>query len=258
MKTLKESVAYAMDIPEQELLPFLPYILQDFWGLGSDPDAIIDMARKHLISRQNIKVLDPGCGKGFASIKVAKTLGYTCYGIDAIPEFIDYAVAKATEYNVSSLCKFEVGNIRVKIRNLKDFDIIILGSVGQVFGNYYETLKTLDHCLNDNGLIIIDDGYIEDDSGFDHPQVLKKQEVLNLIDKAGMSLIDEVTVRNNSSVFENYETEFVNIERRCQELIIQHPEKADMFYNYIKTQREEYDYLKSGITCSTMVIKRKG
>jgi len=41
MKTIEETIAAAMDITEKELLPFLPYILQDFWEIGADPDTII-------------------------------------------------------------------------------------------------------------------------------------------------------------------------------------------------------------------------
>jgi hypothetical protein len=36
MKSLEESVKAAMDVTDKELLPYLPYILQDFWEMGSD------------------------------------------------------------------------------------------------------------------------------------------------------------------------------------------------------------------------------
>jgi ubiquinone/menaquinone biosynthesis C-methylase UbiE len=257
MKTLEETVTIAMDIKEKELLPFLPYILQDFWEIGADPDIIVYLIKKHNKEHSNHRVLDLGCGKGPVSVKIAKGFGFECLGIDAIPEFIDFAKEKANEYKVSNLCKFEVGDIREEIKNLKNFDIIILGAIGQVLGNYYETLKILDNCLHKNGLIIIDDGYIEDESCFNHPQVLKRQELLTQIEKSGMILIDEIIAREDVKVIEEYETEFVNLERRCQELIAQYPEKASIFLNYIKTQSEEYDYLKSEIIGSTMVLKRK-
>ncbi len=47
MKTVEESVVTAMDGSDKELYPFLPYILQDAWELGADPDTIIGLVRKH-------------------------------------------------------------------------------------------------------------------------------------------------------------------------------------------------------------------
>lgn len=64
------------------------------------------------------------------------------------------------EYRLSHLCSFETGDIRKKIKELNNFDIIILGAIGQVFGDYFTTLTILDRCLNQNGIIIIDDGLV--------------------------------------------------------------------------------------------------
>ena len=43
------------------------------------------------------------------------------------------------EYRLSHLCSFETGDIRKKIKELNNFDIIILGAIGQVFGDYFTT-----------------------------------------------------------------------------------------------------------------------
>ncbi len=258
MKTLEETITAAMDVSERELLPFLPYILQDFWELGADPDIMIRLIEKQFEGHKRLKVLDLGCGKGPVSVKIAKRLGYKCYGVDAIPDFIDYAIVKAKEYDVSGLCKFEVGDIREKIKHLKGFDIIILGAIGQVLGDYYTTLTTLDHCLTKDGIIIIDDGYIEDGSCFSHPQLIKKQELLKQISAAGMVLIDEAIAREDDKVIENYNMEYDRLEKRCRELIIQYPGKADLFSNYMKIQKEEYNNLKFRVVGSTMVLKREG
>ncbi len=257
MKTTDETVATAMDITEKELLPYLPYILQDFWEIGADPDTIIRLIEKHVYSDKRLKVLDLGCGKGPVSVKIANKFGYECYGIDAIPDFIEYAITKAKEYNVSALCKFEVGDIREKIKELNTFNIIILGAIGQVFGNYYATLTALDHCLSEEGIIIIDDGYIEDGSSFSHPQVLKKQEMQSQVNTAGMKIIDEIIALDDDKVPDNYDTEYENLEMRCRELMAQHPEKATLFADYIKTQQEEYNNLKLRVVGTTMVLKRK-
>jgi ubiquinone/menaquinone biosynthesis C-methylase UbiE len=88
MKTLEESVVTAMDGSDKELFPYLPYILQDLWEIGANPDTIIRLIAKYFSKYPDLKVLDLGCGKGAVSINIAKNLGCYCYGIDAVPDFL--------------------------------------------------------------------------------------------------------------------------------------------------------------------------
>ncbi len=256
MKTIEESILTAMDCTDSEILPYLPYILQDFWEIGSDPNVMIDLIKKHLLNIHNFNVLDLGCGKGVVSINIAKQMKCECYGIDAIPEFISFSTSKADEYGVGHLCNFEVGDIREKIKTLGKYDVIILGAIGQVFGDYFETLTRLNNNLKVGGIIIIDDGYIEDENSFKHDQVFSKSDLENQISNAGMQLIDEVNVSGDKNVTANYDTEYNNILIRCQELIVKQPDKAEIFINYCDQQKKEYENMKTDIKCSTMVIKR--
>lgn len=257
MKTIEESVLTAMDCTDSEILPYLPYILQDFWEIGSAPDAIISLIKKNIAADQLTKVLDLGCGKGAVSVNIAKQINCECYGIDAIPEFISFAASKADEYGVGNLCKFEIGDIREKVKTLGKYDVIVLGSIGQVFGNYYETLSILNNNLNKGGIIIIADGYIEDQSNFKHENVFSKSELKKQISDAGMELIDEIVANEDDSVATNYDTEYDNLSKRCQELSDKYPDKAEIFRKFINQQKNEYDKLKNQIICSTMAVKRK-
>lgn len=257
MRTVEESVLTAMDCTDSKILPYLPYILQDFWEIGSDPEVMITLIKKHQTNFNNLKVLDLGCGKGVVSINIAKQMNCKCYGIDAIPEFISFSKSKADEYGVSGLCTFEVGDIREKVKALGKYDVIILGAIGQVFGNYFETLTLLNNNLKDGGIIIIDDGYIEDESSFRHDYIFSKSDLKKQISDVGMQLIDEVNVSGDKNVTENYDTEYNNLLKRCQELIVKYPDKAEVFINYCDHQKKEYENMKNGITCSTMVVKRK-
>lgn len=256
MKTIEESVLTAMDCTDSEILHYLPYILQDFWEIGSDPDVMIYLIKKHQTNINTLKVLDLGCGKGVVSVNIAKQLNCECYGIDAIPEFISFSALKAVEYGVGNLCKFEIGDIREKVKMLGKFDVIILGAIGQVFGNYLATLTILNNNLKEGGIVIIDDGYIEDESSFKHEHVFIKSELKKQISDAGMQLIDEVVTREDASVGANYDTEYDNLLKRCQELSDKYPDKAEIFINYSNQQKNEYDNLKNEVTCSTMVVKR--
>lgn len=253
MKSLEESVVTAMDGTSTEIFPFLPYILQDFWEIGASPLNIIALIKKHMSGFSNLKVLDLGCGKGAVSVKIAEKFKCRCHGIDAIKEFIEEATQKAEEYNVASICKFEIADIRERIKELPGYDVIILGAIGPVFGNYYDTMITLLPHLNINGIVIIDDAYIDDSSTFDHPLILKRTVLINQLQEAGMTLVDETEVNEP----EEYDKEYDYVQQRCRELMQKYPEKIQLFEDYIKKQREEYDILENKVICPTMVIKRQ-
>jgi ubiquinone/menaquinone biosynthesis C-methylase UbiE len=255
MKTIEECVVIAMDGSDKEIFSFLPYILQDLWEIGADPGAIIRLIKKYCNNISELKVLDLGCGKGAVSVKVSQELGCACYGIDAIPEFIEFAKHKATEFKVSHLCKFETGDIRESVKELSNYDVVILGAIGPVFGDYLSTLSTLSKCINENGIFIIDDGYINDESDFIHPLMYKKSDILQQLEKAGMQLVED-DIMDNEYIKYSDDYIFENIKRRCNELIEQYPHKQRLFLNYISKQEVENDVLENKVIGTTMVIKK--
>ena len=62
--TVEESVVMAMDGTSSNLFPFLPYIFQDLWEIGTSPEIVLTLVKKHTTDYSNLKVLDLGCGKG--------------------------------------------------------------------------------------------------------------------------------------------------------------------------------------------------
>lgn len=256
MKPIQESVVAAMDGQDIGLYPFLPYILQDLWEIGANPEAIIKLIKKHATGYTALKILDLGCGKGAVSVKLSGALRCKCHGIDAIPEFIAFAIQKADEYNVDHLCTFKTGDIRIKVNGLYNYDIIILGAIGPVFGDYYSTLTTLSTCINKNGMFIIDDGYIENNSKYSHPLILKKNIILQQINMAGMELIDD-DIMHSGYIKNSNDAIFYKMKRRCYELMEKYPDKQNLFLNYVKKQEEENYTLENKVTGTTMVIKRK-
>lgn len=253
MKTLEESIAIAMDGGRNSsIVPFLPYILQDLWEIGTPPGVVIDLIRKHCNDYAHLHVLDLGCGKGAVCVKLAEALQCNCYGIDGIPEFIETSKLKAKEYGVDALCYFETDDIRERINDVDKFDVIILGAIGQVFGDYHDTLIILSAHLKEQGIIIINDAYIEDASTYQHPGVLPHREVMRQIGQAGMEMIDESTEATDA-----YADEFENLHKRCRELIAKYPDKASLFEDFIHTQAGEYLALENDIVGSIMVVKKK-
>jgi hypothetical protein len=231
ISTVEESVVMAMDGTGSNLFPYLPYIVQDLWEIGASPEVVLKLVEKHL----------------------AKEFNCHCHGIDAVEEFIDEAKSKAKEFNVEEYCCFECDDIRVRISDLRDYGIIILGAIGSVLGDYHSTLTKVSTCIKESGLIIIDDGYIDDGSEYSHPLMEKRSVLLKQISDAGMKLIDEIII-NKDEIKKSDEYIYRNIKRRCQELIEKHPDKRNLFVDYIKKQEEENEALETKVICSTMLF----
>lgn len=256
MKTLADCVVASMDGSDGRLFPYLPYIMQDLWGIGSSPETIVALLQRYGSTRTKLKVLDLGCGKGLISIEIAKIFKCHCYGIDAIQEFIEEARQKAKEHDVWTFCTFEVGDIRSRISELKNYDVIVLGSIGPVLGDYYSTLTLLANCLSPEGVVVLDDGYLEENNGYSHPDISKKPELLKQIDDAGMELLDEV-IMDRGDIRASNNHIFEKIDRRCRELITQYPNKKALFKNYVERQKEENEVLESKMVCSAMLLGQK-
>jgi len=253
ISSVEESVVMAMDGTKSSLFPHLPYIMQDLWEIGASPEVVIELVKKHATDHSNLKVLDLGSGKGAVSIKLAKATNCYCHGIDAVEDFINEAKNKARKFNVDKKCFFECADIRVRITDLKDFDIVILGAIGPVLGDYFSTLSKVSNCLKGSGLIIIDDAYIDDEVEYSHPLMEKKSAILKQVSDGGMKLIDEVII-NKNEIKESDEHIYNNIKKRCGELIKKHPDKRNLFIDYIKKQEEENEVLENKVICSTMVF----
>ena len=254
--TLEESVAQAMDGgADGRIVPFLPYIFQDAWELGAVADTVVDLVRRRARAGARPRVLDLGCGKGAVSVKLARELGCRCLGLDAVEGFVAFAEAKAEEAGVGRLCRFEVADIRERIGVLGRFDVVVLGALGQVLGDYRTTLETFEPHLTEGGLVIVDDGYLPDDSAAAHPQVLKRSEMRRQIAAAGMRIVEELPApageleRLNATLFRG-------LERRCAELAGKHPESRDVFEGYVRRQVEENAFLEGDVVCVVLAIGR--
>ncbi|SMP69294.1 class I SAM-dependent methyltransferase [Anoxynatronum buryatiense] len=257
MKTVEESVVTALDGGNNlEIFPYLPYILQDLWEIGTDPKTVISIIGRHFQLPEQVTMLDLGCGKGAVSVKVAHRHGSSCHGIDAVPAFIQYAVEKAVEFGVEKLCRFEVGDIRKAVKDMPAADVILLGAIGPVLGNYESTLSLLQLHLKENGLIIIDDAYIAEDSEFRHPLILPYLEMKRQIENAGFQIVENFSL-TEEEVAESEVPLFEPLKKRCLELAAQYPEKQSLFLDYIKQQETEGDVNAHHAVCTTLVLKRR-
>ena len=99
----QKSVADSLET-EINLLPYMPYLLQDLWAMGCSADQILGLISNLNLPANSINVLDLGCGKGALSVQIAAKFGFKVTGVDAMPEFLKTAEEKADDYKVTSLC----------------------------------------------------------------------------------------------------------------------------------------------------------
>lgn len=253
MPSLEASVSASLDGGHEGLFPYLPYILQDLWEMGTDPALIIRLVREHVAKPAGCRVLDLGCGKGAVSIRLAQELGCRCHGIDALPAFIAEAEHQAAEYQVDHLCTFETGDIRERIKALPRYELIVLGAIGPVLGDYYATLTALSRCLEPGGLIFIDDGYVADDSPYVHQDALKRADLLRQIEAAKMRLVAEVLIAPEQIRSANALI-YQKLKVRCRELMVLYPDKRQLFEGYLQEQEAENEALEQELVCGVLVL----
>lgn len=258
----KEALACSLSAETTELLPFLPYLLQDFWELGSDPEVMIDLIRNHVPLSPETRVLDLACGKGAVSVKIAERLQLKVKGIDILPEFIEYALQKAREHKMTDLCDFVVSDINEAVNNEKDYDIVIFGAAGIALGNPAEMLRKLKTVIKAGGYILIDEGYLPDnvtqsDVKCNSYEFLTGKQWAALFKEAGLELTETVFNKNAElPASGDSDTGMAFITARANELIAKHPDKRNIFEGYIRGQQNEYDDIQNTIICVTWILRK--
>jgi 2-polyprenyl-3-methyl-5-hydroxy-6-metoxy-1,4-benzoquinol methylase len=242
-----------------ELIPFIPYLLQDLFELGSWPEIIIEILDSlHL--NENTKVLDLACGKGAVSINIAKQLGFECKGIDLFKPFIETANVKVSEAGVHSLCNFEVTDINNAVEKERDYDVVILASAESLLGEINEAIGFLRKCIRRGGFIIYDGAYLNENSSIANPDysIIKKyKKTLIQLTSHGDEIIREVIVPSEETMnINNTYTDAIRI--RANELALIHPDKKKLFLSYVEKQEEECSIIEKDITGCVWCIKKTG
>jgi len=262
IKETEERLAISLSAETTELLPFLPYMLQDFWELGSDPNVICGLIQKHVDLLPETRVLDLACGKGAVSVNIAERFHAKVKGIDILTEFIEYAARKASEHSVSDLCEFIIGDVNEAVNSEREYDVVVFGAAGIVLGNPAEMLRKLKTVTKPGGYILIDEGYLPDNvmqsetksNGY---ELLTGKQWAELFKEAELILIDtDFGENNNTPASGDSETGMKYITARASELIAKHPDKREIFENYVRNQQNEYDDLKNTLICVTWILRK--
>ncbi|WP_026097711.1 class I SAM-dependent methyltransferase [Baaleninema simplex] len=251
MSLVEEKLAKSLTARSTKLIPYLPYLLQDLWELGSIPKDVISLASRHIDVSKNTQILDLGCGKGAVSISLARTFGCQVKGIDMIPEFIEFSRNKAKEYRVEHLCKFKIEDINRSIQQERNYDLVVFSSVGDVLGNWNTTLLKLKKTIKQSGYILIDEGFFEVENNEDYPT---KERWLEIFRESGVKRIDEI-VLDDCELANTNQKQQSYIVKRANELKQKHPDKSDLFESYIQSQQAECDELERDMTGVTWLLQ---
>lgn len=242
---------------DKHLLPYMPFLLQDLWALGSSVDYINDIVGS-LNLHPNLKnVLDLGCGKGAVSIRIASEFGFQVVGIDVMAEFLEDARKKAIENDVSHLCLFINQDIMEYVSVEHGFDLVILASLGGIFGSFKNTIAKLRTQVRSGGYMLVDDGYLRESvsmnrKGYEHYR--NHEDTIKELTAFNDILLEEI---NTTALSLKINHEYLNaIRKRGSELIDEHPELEDDIKSYIHLQAEECDLIKNHIEGALWLLQK--
>jgi cyclopropane fatty-acyl-phospholipid synthase-like methyltransferase len=100
------------------------------------------------------KVLDVGCGAGHAVVELARR-GFEPIGLDLSDRMVERARGNAERAGVADRCRFEVGALEERRRDLGDFDgILTMGALGY-FDDLPGVLKVFRDLLRPGGVAVV-------------------------------------------------------------------------------------------------------
>jgi len=254
---IEQKLAASLTAETTELLPYLPYLLQDIYELGSSPRDMADLIKTYTNFSAETRVLDLGCGKGAVSLFLARELGIQAKGIDLIPEFISEAREASGKYGVEHLCQFTVQDINESVKTERGYDIVILGAVGDVLGEPAMTLKKLTQVIRKSGYILIDEAYLvgaQDEVRYKNYEYLTLPQWKKLFKELNLELIASKDSDTNSYADIN-DCNNRMIKNRASELAAKHPAKKHLFEGYVKTQEMECDDLDDTVIGVTWLLR---
>ena len=252
----QQSIADSLEI-DLQLLPHLPFLLQDLWALGSSLEQIIQVLKPLQLPKEEFRALDLGCGKGAVSIRLAEEYGIRVLGIDAMTPFLEVARQKARQHRVDLLCEFQESDIHEFVKTDRVFDLVVLASLGGILGNFRQTISKLRRQVRENGYIIIDDGYLRKGSrlnrkGYEHCRSHK--EAVTELTSYGDLLLQEVSTQDLTRQINRHY--FAVIEKRGKQLISAHPELESLIKNYIELQAEENRVIEEKIAGALWLLQK--
>jgi 2-polyprenyl-3-methyl-5-hydroxy-6-metoxy-1,4-benzoquinol methylase len=190
---------------------------------------------------------------------LARTFGFQVVGIDGCEPFLAVAVQKAREYGVESQCEFIQTDLRTFIQEARNFDIVVVASLGSVLGNLAETVSKLRSTLKPRGYMVIDDGFLKTENklnrkGYAH--YLSHTESIRQLTSQGDSLIGEILLEDeqNHAINQGY---LEAMKRRRSDLLKKYPHLRKEVDDYIRNQEIECEIIEENLKGVVWLVQKK-
>lgn len=254
MENSKKDFLDSLDLLDQEMEKYIPYVLQDLLELGSIPDYVFQLINKNVEPKEIKTLIDFGCGKGAVLIYLANRYDFKGFGIDIVPEFINSANQHALKNSVSNRLDFIVGDLLEYLNKKEKYSIVIYGYDSSLLGSVYETVLQLRNSIIDSGYLILEIAFTQDSKNKIEGLPTEK-ELIEQLDKTDLKIIDKIvwdiekikTINDHNNIF---------INNRIKELKIKDPAKTSIFEKYMNNQIEECKLIENDMTCSTWILKK--
>lgn len=253
MYSLKDSILESLDGRDERLWPFIPEVLQDLYGLGTDAALVERMVSDYGDIPEDASFLDLGCGKGAVSHRLVFGSRRRALGVDGMPAFVQEAQERARRMGIEERCRFEVADIR-DWSSEDTFDAVILGAIGPIFGVTKETLLHARRFLKQGGVVILDEAFVKEGFSCKNPVYRSRETVLGEIAEAGFCCALEATTDFAVQMAEN-RAMFAAIKQRANALAARLPELKELFDDYVAAQEEEFGILEDDVENVTLLLK---
>jgi len=239
----------SLSVSEDEILEFVPYLLQDLWELGGFPDAQLRLIES--LGLANPRILDLGCGKGSSLIKILTQQNGTGLGVDLEIAFIEDAIARAGKLGLSERIQFKVENLLNTLSSNETFDIVLYGIDNDILGEAEATFRQLAQVVKPQGYVIVETLFPKDEEDADI-FLPTQADFIKAVEQAGFHLVN-LEVWDAAKLKSDNESNTRHIARRAQELATSYPLMTELFQRYVEEQVEECQEMETRFHCATVL-----
>jgi cyclopropane fatty-acyl-phospholipid synthase-like methyltransferase len=248
----RDSFYTSLDINDERIIRFIPYLLQDLWSLGGNPDAAVELVKRNILAVSDFHVIDLGCGKGATIAELAENFPGYYEGVDIMPEFIEEGIRKVQEKNLTSKIELRTEDLTKTLKTDRKYDLVIYAYESDVLGTVSETITKLKNVTKDSGHIMLE-------SAYRHPEYigenyLTKSELYHEIDESGVETTDFIQWENEF-VYSFNKKALRTIRQRVEDLKVSHPDLSEVFDDYYRNQVIDTEILNRYIECITFLLK---